>query len=255
MNAAIPAAGTVESVVAADPTADDRPRRWVYLWHWPIRTMHWIAAVCIVALVATGFYIGGPYFATGGEASSHYLMARMRFVHFTAAAVLIATGIIRIYWLFVGNRFEKWSSLLPWRWRDWQDGFQVLKKYLLVFPERAPHYLGHNPLQQLSYTAIYAIVAIQVFTGFAMYGQSDPSGFFYGAFGWVIPLFGGAQIVRFTHHALTWTFIIFLPVHIYFTVRADALHREGRISSMISGGRFVRADLTYRDEPPGDERD
>jgi len=32
--------------------------RWVYLWHWPIRAMHWLAAGSILVLIVTGFYIG-----------------------------------------------------------------------------------------------------------------------------------------------------------------------------------------------------
>ncbi len=237
---------------AATPGALDRSgpytHAWVYLWHLPIRTMHWIAAIAVVALVVTGFYIGRPYFMTGDATATPFVMGWMRFIHFTSAAVLIATGIIRVYWLFVGNRYERWSSLLPWRPRDWKLAFEVAKKYALIYPERAPHYLGHNPLQQISYTALYALVLVQVATGFAMYGQSNAAGFFYATFGWVISLFGSIQTVRFVHHALTWVFILFVPVHVYLTVRADALHREGRLSSMISGGRFVRVDVEYVDE-------
>lgn len=222
--------------------------RWVYLWHWPIRAMHWIAAVCIVTLVVTGFYIGEPYFMSGTGEATAFAMGWVRFIHFTAAAVLIATGIVRFYWLFVGNKFERWQSLLPWHHRDWTNGWQVLKRYALIFPERAPHYLGHNPLQQIAHTTFYSLVLVQVVTGFAMYGQADPGGFFYTVFGWAVPLLGGIQVVHFVHHVLTWVFITFIPIHVYLTVRADALHREGRLSSMISGGRFVRADLDYVDE-------
>ena len=32
--------------------------RYVYLWQWPIRAMHWIAAASIVALVITNFRSG-----------------------------------------------------------------------------------------------------------------------------------------------------------------------------------------------------
>ena len=52
-------------------------------------------------------------------------------------------------------------------------------------------------------------------TGFAMYGQSNPGGFFYTLFGWVGPLLGGIQVVRFVHHVLTWVFLIFIPIHVY----------------------------------------
>ena len=36
--------------------------RWVYLWQLPLRLTHWIAAISIVVLFLTGFYIGRPYF-------------------------------------------------------------------------------------------------------------------------------------------------------------------------------------------------
>ena len=63
--------------------------RWVYLWRWPLRVTHWVSAVTVVVLIVTGFYIGAPYFTTWGEASSHFLMGWARFLHFTAAALII----------------------------------------------------------------------------------------------------------------------------------------------------------------------
>ena len=221
--------------------------RWIYLWEWPIRAMHWIAAACLVALVVTGFYIGRPYFITGGEASAHFLMGWMRFIHFTAAGLLIATAIVRTYWLFAGNEFERWRALFPVRPRDWVNMWKQVKFYLMIRPEEAPHYLGHNPLQQLSYTGIYAVAVVQVLTGFAMYGQANPGGFFYSTTGWIVPLFGGIQIVHFLHHVLTWVFIIFLPIHLYLAIRADHVERTGTISSIISGGRFVNTKVDYVD--------
>jgi Ni/Fe-hydrogenase 1 B-type cytochrome subunit len=222
---------------------------WVYLWEWPIRAMHWLAVLCVVVLVVTGFYIGRPYFITGGEASAHYLMGWVRFLHFAAAGVLVATAIIRLYWLFAGNEFERWRALFPVRSRDWVNLWKQVKFYLMIRPEEAPQYLGHNPLQQFSYTAMYGIALVQAITGFAMYGQSRPGGFWYTLFGWVVPLLGGIQIVHFVHHILTWVFLIFIPIHVYLALRADLLERTGTISSIVSGGRFVRSDTTYVDQP------
>ena len=222
--------------------------RWVYLWEWPIRLMHWAAALSIVVLVVTGFYIGKPYFITHGEASAHYLMGWMRFLHFTAAGVFVATALVRLYWMFAGNQFERWKALFPVRKKDWINAFKQVKFYLMIQPEKAPHYLGHNPLQQFSYTGIYAVALAQVVTGFAMYGQSRPGGLWYTLFGWIVPLLGGIQVVHFVHHVLTWTFLIFIPIHIYLAMRADLLERTGTISSIISGGRFVRSDVTYVDQ-------
>jgi Ni/Fe-hydrogenase b-type cytochrome subunit len=221
---------------------------WVYLWGWPVRAMHWVAVAAIVALVVTGLYIGKPYFLTTGEASNHYLMGWMRFIHFSAAAVLVATGIVRLYWLFAGNRFERLRALFPVRRRDWVNMWRQVKFYLMIQPEKAPHYLGHNPLQQLSYTGVYLLALIMASTGFAMYGQSNPGGFFFRVFGWMGPFMGGMQNVRFVHHVLTWAFLIFIPIHVYLALRADLMERTGAVSSIVSGGRWVPVDEEFIDE-------
>ena len=220
---------------------------WIYLWQWPIRAMHWIAVVCLLTLIVTGLYIGKPYFMTGGEASAHFLMGTVRFLHFAAAAILVATAIIRGYWLFAGNRFERLPALFPVRGRDWVNMVKQVKFYLMIQPEKAPHYLGHNPLQQLSYTFVYLLAAFMVISGFALYGQADPGGFFFRAFGWIGPLFGGMQVVRFLHHVATWLFLTFIPIHVYLAVRSDLLERTGTMSSIVSGGRFVPADEKFID--------
>jgi Ni/Fe-hydrogenase 1 B-type cytochrome subunit len=222
--------------------------RWVYLWGWPIRATHWLAVASIIVLVVTGFYIGRPYFMTGGEASEHYLMGWMRFLHFVAAGVMVACGILRVYWLFRGNRYERWRALFPFRRRDWGDMWRQFKSYATIRPDKAPHYLGHNPLQQLSYTVLYAVILVQIVTGFALYGQYQPGAGWYLVTEQMRPLFGGIQVVRFVHHVLTWMILVFVPIHVYLALRADLLERSGTISSIISGGRFVRSDIDYVDE-------
>lgn len=115
-------------------------------------------------------------------------------------------------------------------------------------PEKAPRYLGHNPLQQLSYTGLYAVAALQVVTGFALYGQYDATSIFYRAFNWIGPLFGGMPNVRFVHHEMTWVFAIYVPIHVYLSLRADVLEHNSTISSMVSGGRIVPADEHFVDD-------
>ncbi len=220
---------------------------WVYLWGAPLRAMHWIAAVCIVVLVVTGFYIGRPYFMTTGEASANYLMGWMRFIHFVAAAVLVMTGIVRVYWLFAGNQFERLPALFPVSRRNVENIVRTGIAYATFNPSRQPQYVGHNPLQQLSYTGMYILTAVMVVTGFTLYGQSNPGGLIFSAFAWVPPLLGGLQGVRLVHHVLTWGFIIFIVMHVYFAVRSDYVERAGVVSSIITGGRYVPADEQYED--------
>ena len=114
--------------------------------------------------------------------------------------------------------------------------------------EGAPHYLGHNPLQQIAYTAIYAPGRRTGADGLLPVRARDTGGFFFAAFSWVGSLLGGAQIVRFVHHVLTWFWLIFLPVHLYLTIRSDVLHKESRVTSIVSGESFVRSDIHYVDD-------
>ena len=222
--------------------------RWVYLWHWPIRAMHWIAVVAVVALIVTGFYIGKPYFLPAGDPADQYMMGWMRFLHFAAAGVLVATAIVRGYWLFVGNRFERWKALFPVKRKDWVDMGRMVKHYLMIGRGKGPEYLGHNPLQQMSYTFTYLVALVMVLTGFAMYGQANPGGFFFETFGWVNGVFGGVQMTRLVHHLLTWYFLIFIPLHVYLSLRVDILEGTGTISSIVSGGRFLPEDVEYEDD-------
>jgi Ni/Fe-hydrogenase b-type cytochrome subunit len=118
--------------------------------------------------------------------------------------------------------------------------------YLTLRPEQDPM-VGHEPLQQVAYTFLYLMVVVMAVTGFTMYGQSNPGGIIFRVFAWVPPLLGGLQAVRLVHHVLTWAFIVFALLHIYFTIRSDYVERVGRVSSIITGGRYVSTDETYED--------
>ena len=219
---------------------------WVYLWHWPIRFMHWSAAVSIVVLFITGFYIGRPYFMASGPGTSFGLQW-FRLAHFIAAGVLVATAIVRAYWLIAGNRFERLAALFPFRRRDWKNLVRMMKFYLFIHPSRAPRYLGHNPLQQIFYTITYVMAGVMTVTGFALFAQSNPDGVMAQTFGRLVPLLGGMQMVRVIHHVSAWFFPMFVVFHVYLTVRADLLERSGTMSSMVSGGRFVPVEEEYVD--------
>ena len=224
--------------------------RWVYLWGLPLRSMHWIAAICIVVLVITGLYIGNP-FGIAGTPQFGPFMSRVRYVHYLAAVFLATTGIVRVYWLFAGNRFERLPALFPVRPRDIRNLFKMVKFYgFMSDVEHTPHYLGHNPLQQLNYTLVYVVVLVEVLTGFIMFGLAWPTGMIHTLTSWLIPVFGGIQNVRFLHHAITYFFLIFVPAHIYLSFRADSVEGGGTVSSIITGGRFFEPGHEYEDDQP-----
>ncbi len=221
--------------------------RWVEPWGAPLRAMHWIAALAIVVLIVTGLYIGRPYFLTTGG-PPQYLMGYIRLAHYIAAGVFVMTGLVRVYWLFAGNQFERLPALFPIRVRDWVNLWKQVKYYLMIGKGEGVHYIGHNPLQQLSYTFTFVVSVVVVVTGFSMYGQANPGGFWYSLTQPMINAVGGIQIVRLVHHLCVWWFIIFPIIHIYLVMRKEITEHGGGLSGIVSGGHYIRADHDYVDE-------
>lgn len=220
---------------------------WMYLWQLPLRMMHWIAAVAIGVLVISGFWIGRPFYMGSAQSTSGFGMQYARLFHFVAGMLLAVTGIVRIYWLVAGNRFERFMALFPVRPRDIRNLFKQMRFYMFMPPKHMPSYIGHNPMAQMSYTTAYLAAFLMVLTGFALYTTTHPNGWMYSAFYPVTTILGGLQNVRLLHHLATWYFIIFVPAHVYLSMRADVIERGGGISQMINGGKFVPLDEEFED--------
>lgn len=220
----------------------------VYIWHWPVRMFHWAMAGSLVALAVTGLYIGQPYFVLAPAVTTPYLMGWMRFLHFLAAAVLVGAGVLRFYAFFMGDRYERWSSLVPVSRKSWADFATILWKYATFTRWSPPHYVGHNPLQQWSYTAFELMLVFMALTGFAMYGLANPGGFWWTATtSWIMPLLGGNQSVRLYHHLGLWVIVVFAVLHIYLAIRSDVLGDRGAVSSIVSGYKYKHEDWHYED--------
>ena len=67
--------------------------RRVFVWELPVRYYHWINALCILALIATGIIIGNPpAIMTSREAYASYWFGTTRFIHFAAAYIFFLTS-------------------------------------------------------------------------------------------------------------------------------------------------------------------
>lgn len=215
----------------------------VYVWQAPVRMYHWVNAVCVFVLIATGLVIGNPpAFVSTREASDVHWFAWVRFLHFTAAYVMSFAFLVRIYWLFKGNQYSRWTAFLATNWArlrtQWQEALDVLRVDILQFQKKPVDYVGHNGLAAASYFFVFLATAFQIVTGAALYA---PMSTFWlpHLFGWVSPMMGGDQVVRLWHHAFAWVFIIFSMIHLYLTIFHDMTESRSEISSMITGVRFV----------------
>jgi len=217
----------------------------VYVWEAPVRLWHWVMALAMAVLAVTGYFIASPLPSTPGEASDNYLLGYIRFAHFAAAYVFTIFLLVRIYWVFAGNKFAREIFAVPRSMLkpSWWGGLIDQGLYYAFLKNEARSYQGHNPLAQAAMFFMYLLGSLfMIVTGFALYGEGTGMGSWqYKLFSsWVIPLFGQSQDVHTWHHLGMWYLILFTIIHVYIVVREDISSRETVISTMVNGWRLPK---------------
>jgi thiosulfate reductase cytochrome b subunit len=237
---ASPARGdTQHGDVAAAPRAH-RPA--VKRHHWIVRVTHWVNAVVLVGMMASGLQIygafphfgerGGPYLPNplDGERLPRavrlggWLAGGLNW-HFTLAWPLVIVGVTYLAYLAISG---EWRALI-FRPRDVPRAVQMQLYYMRLRKDHPPQG-KHNALQKGAYNFILALGAISVLSGFAIYKPVQ--------LGWLTWAFGGYELARYWHFAAVWLFAGFIVVH----VLAVFLFDLASLPAMITGwyrGRFT----------------
>ena len=215
---------------AAHPIAEERFR--LYIWQLPVRLTHWLTAGCIVVLSLTGLYIADPFLIPPGGA----VMTTIRQVHMLAAYALLGSGLLRVIWLLRGNRFARWSAFFPTTRVQLTEIFRQAAFYAFIRKE-IPRILGHNQLAASAYLILWSLLLLTAITGFALDGLlgSEPGA---TGFGWLIGVVG-PQLVRLVHHLSMWGILAISLFHVYSCLLVDHLEKNGLLSSIFSGFKYV----------------
>jgi Ni/Fe-hydrogenase 1 B-type cytochrome subunit len=225
--------------------------RRLYVWEFPVRFYHWVNAVCVLALIATGFLIGNPVrIAYADEAYQQYWFGTVRMIHFVAAFIFFFNFLVRIYWGFVGNRYARWGNFIPHTREQFKEIGETLKIDILQVKASGALAVGHNALAGFIYFLSFLVFLFQACTGFALY-SSMSSSLLPRMFSWVVPLMGGDIAVRQWHHLFMWFFVVFTIVHVYLVFYHDYVEGRGTTSSMLGGWKFEREDFIKA--PPDDK--
>jgi len=228
--------------------------RRLYVWEFPVRFYHWVNAVCVLALIATGFLIGNPIrIAYADEAYQQYWFGTVRMIHFVTAFIFFFNFLVRIYWGFVGNRYARWGNFIPHTREQFQEIKETLRVDILQVQTRGGLAIGHNALAGFIYFLSFLVFLFQSCTGFALY-SSMSSSLLPRMFSWVVPLMGGDFAVRQWHHVFMWFFVVFTMVHVYLVFYHDYVEGRGTTSSMLGGWKFEREDF-IKDPPDGKPRE
>ena len=217
-----------------------------------MRINHWVVVFCMIGAIATGLYIGHPYYQTliAEPAAQKFVMAWNRWVHFIAAIIFDVSSIVIAY-LYFFSRFEKpYKKLLPTA-KNIKEFWAVVVN-LLTFNRVKNFDSSHEDSFHVVYfTIFHLLLAWMLFTGLQLYVHGLESGLssigswwpwvLHLATDWTIAVTGGTLMdVRISHHMTMYFIIVWIMFHIYYVVWRTIFWQEGDISIVIGGYKFKR---------------
>jgi Ni/Fe-hydrogenase 1 B-type cytochrome subunit len=214
----------------------------VYVWQIPVRIAHWLIALSIAVLSATGIYMGHPFMTVTGPATQSFVMGWVKVIHGYTAYVFTCALVMRMIWMFTGNKYSHWDKFIPVH-RVRQSGLWPVTAFYSFLRDKPPSYVGHNPVAAGAYTLVFGLCFIEVLTGLIMRGTSAPTSMLHGfaQFAWV---FGGLAMTRWIHHIVMWLLLGFTVHHVYSAMLVAIIEKNGTIDSIISGYKWVpRKDI------------
>jgi thiosulfate reductase cytochrome b subunit len=222
------------------------PRPFVKRHHGLVRVTHWLNAVVLLGMIASGLQIYGAYshFGLRGDPLplpnpldgkpipewgrlGGWLAGGLNW-HFALAWPFVVTGLLYLCFLALSG---EWRALI-FRPRDIVPAIRMQLYYLRLRKDHPPQG-KHNALQKGAYTFIVVLGALSALTGFAIYKPVQLS--------WLTALFGGYELARYWHFVAVWVFIGFTLLHIALVFLVD----PPSLRAMITGkyrGRFPSHD-------------
>lgn len=232
------------------------PLREVYVWQLPVRIFHWVNAFCITFLIITGLLITYPPGVSYNEGLNQFgfLVGYIRLTHLVLGVILIVNFLVRVYWLFAGNKFAKWYNYMPITKKQWRGIFETLKVDIFLLTPKPIYDIGHNSLAAVTYGGLFVMLTLQAITGLALWSPDAEivgADFFQG----VAFKAGGLLVIREIHFYLMWMFILFMIVHIYLVFYHDYIERTGIASSIIGGWKFIEEEIVQEYEKELEEEE
>ena len=221
---------------------DSRPG--VKRYHGLVRLAHWLNAIVLLGMIASGLqiYMAFRHFGPRGEPYPNpfdgaalpewsrlggWLAGGLNW-HFALAWPFVITGLVYLGFLAWSG---EWRTLL-FRPRDVGPAIQM-QLYYLRLRAGHPHQGKHNALQKAAYTSIIVLGAVSVLSGFAIYKPVQLA--------WLTSLFGGYELARYWHFWAVWIFVGFTLLHVALVFLVDPASLRGMITGWYRG-RFPSHD-------------
>ena len=202
-----------------------------------VRLTHWISAIALTVMAASGLRIfnAHPSFGRPGDPPfplwpfegtpipvSFTLGAWLggaRHWHFAMMWLLVANAVVYLAHL---ARHGRWRTVVP-RHGDWRDALAMARFYLRLRHDH-PAQGKHNALQKQAYTAMLLCGAVLVLTGLAIWKPVT--------LGALTALFGGYTWARWWHFAAMLALGVLVTGHVLMVLVVDPY----ALRAMTTGG-------------------
>ena len=210
------------------------------VWDWQTRLLHWLNAILIISLVV--LILGAEAVEELGFAES--TEEWLKSLHAQVGRIFAITLTLRIIWGFAGNRYARWSDMLPFTEEKRRAIAQNIGWVLSGFRGKPPVHVGHNPLASLLYLALFGVLIVQALTGLLLAGIE------FNMFPASILTAGLSEhaleeleeAIEEIHEFGLWFVIFFFIAHMAGLVAHHLFDRGGLLGSMIHGKKYFKKD-------------
>jgi thiosulfate reductase cytochrome b subunit len=208
--------------------------------HWIVRVTHWVNAVVLVGMMASGLQIYGAFPRFGlrdrplalpnpfeGSALPEWMrlggwLAGGLNWHFALMWLLFANGLVYLLYLVFSGELRK----LAFRPRDIVPAIEM-QKYYLRLRKGHPVQGKHNALQKAAYSFIVVLGVLAVASGLALWKPVQ--------LWWLTALFGGYEITRYWHFLTVWLFAAFTVIHVVLVFAVDPASMRAIVTGKYRG--------------------
>jgi thiosulfate reductase cytochrome b subunit len=197
---------------------------------WLARFTHWLNAVTLLVLTASGMQIFDAFPSFGAKIPQADFMRFPEALrlggwlggalqwHMTFAWLFIFTGVAYGLYLLISGRWRQ-VILRPKELR----GVWPMARHYFLFKPKPEQLEPYNPLQKLAYTSTILFGVVSAVTGVLLFKPAQ--------FALPVELLGGFGMIRIYHFAAMIGFLSFIPGHLLMV----ALHGWNNFYSMLTG--------------------
>jgi Ni/Fe-hydrogenase b-type cytochrome subunit len=197
---------------------------------WAVRFCHWLNAISLFVMAASGLQIFRAFPSFGPKIPQHNLLVVPKLLalggwlggalqwHMTFAWIYVSTGIIYVAYQILSGNYRQ-SLFVP---RDVPGVWPMIRHYFF-FGRKPAQTEVYNALQKMAYTSAIVLGLLSILTGIVLYNPVQ--------FSFLAALMGGFHWARLWHFCVLCALLGFVFGHLIMVI----LHGWNNFTSMLTG--------------------